>query len=98
MKKIFLIAALAGIFTSASASTVISFAKGTVVTLGGDEKKGDDKKKSDKEKKDCCKKDAKKKECAEGKTEAKSCSHADGKETKSCCKAKAAEVKPEEKK
>lgn len=97
MKKLFLIAALAGTFTAASASTVISFTKGTVVTLG-DEKKGDDKKKDDKKKKDCCKKDAKAKGCTEGKTEAKSCSHGDGKETKSCCKAKTAEAKPEEKK
>lgn len=96
MKKLFLIAALAGMFTAASASTVISLTKGTV-TLG-DEKKGDDKKKGDKKKKDCCKKDANAKGCTEGKTEAKTCSHADGKETKSCCKAKTAEVKPEEKK
>lgn len=98
MKKLFLIAALAGMFTAASASTVISFTKGTIVTLGGDEKKGDDKKKDDKKKKDCCKKDANAKGCTEGKTEAKACSHDEKKETKSCCKSKATEVKPEEKK
>lgn len=98
MKKVFLIAALAGIFTAASANTLISLSNGTVVTLGGDEKKGDDKKKSEKKKKDCCKKDAAAKGCTEGKTEAKACSHDEKKEGKSCCKAKAADSKTEEKK
>lgn len=68
MKKVFLLAAFAGIVGASSAATVLTFAKGTVITLG-DDKKGDDKKKCDK-KKACCKK-GEGKSCAGAKAEDK---------------------------
>jgi hypothetical protein len=76
MKKLFLLLAFTGIVAASSASTIASFTKGSVITLG-DEKKGDEKKKKEEKKscdKDhaCCKKDAKA-GTANGKTEAKSC-------------------------
>jgi len=54
MKKIFLLLAFTGIVSAASATSVISFNKGNIITLGGDDKKQDDKKKCDKNK-SCCK-------------------------------------------
>ena len=65
MKKIFLLLAFTGILGAASASTILSTSKATIVAVNGDDKKGDDKKK-DKEKA-CCKKDAK---CANQKDKA----------------------------
>ena len=77
MKKLFLLFAFTGIVGAASATTLVSFTKATVVTVAGDDKKGDDKKKKDE--KACCKKDANGKGgCADGKGG-----------TKACCKAKA---------
>jgi hypothetical protein len=64
MKKLFLLFALAGIVGAASATTLSSYTKATIVNVGGDEKKGgDDKKKKcedgkKKDEKSCCKKDA----------------------------------------
>lgn len=78
MKKIFLLLAFTGILGAASASTVLSVTKATVV-VNGDDKKGDDKKK-DKEKtkeKACCKKDAK----------------CENQKDKACCKKKTEEAK-----
>ena len=65
MKKIFLLLAFTGILGAASASTISSVSKATIVVTNGDDKKGDDKKK-DKDKA-CCKKDAK---CANQKDKA----------------------------
>ena len=78
MKKIFLLAAFTGIVGAASAISVVSLTKSTVITVGGDEKK-DDKKKGDK--KACCKKGETAKGCAGEKSEAKG---------KACCHAKTA--------
>ena len=54
MKKLFLLAAFTGIVGAASANTLITLSKGTVIVLGDDKK--DDKKKDGKS---CCKKDGK---------------------------------------
>lgn len=93
--------AFTGIVGAASALSVATLTKGTVITLGGEEKK-DGKKKCNKDKA-CCKKDAHAKACAaekaegkacsHGKEETKSCSHgkADG---KACCKGKTASAAP----
>lgn len=84
MKKLFLMLAFTGIVGAASATSIASLTKTSVITLGTDDKKGDkkkaDKKSCDKDKA-CCKKDGK--------------ATADNKEGKSCCKAKA-EAKPAE--
>jgi hypothetical protein len=85
MKKLFLLVAFTGIVGASSASSIVALTKGTVITVGGDEKK-DEKKKCEKGKA-CCKKDAK---AGEEKVEGKTCSH-DGK--KACCKGKAEESK-----
>ncbi|MDF2435693.1 MAG: hypothetical protein K0Q95_69 [Bacteroidota bacterium] len=80
MKKLFLLLAFTGVIGAASATSVVTLAKGTVITLKGDDKKGDDKKKEKKSEKDkaCCKKDGAKAEastgsCHEAKTEGKAC-------------------------
>jgi hypothetical protein len=83
MKKLFLLFAFTGIVGAASATSIASFTKATVVSVAGDEKKGDDKKKKDE--KAACKKDAK--ACSGEKEGAKACSGE--KAGKSCCKAKA---------
>ena len=80
MKKLFLLVAFTGIVGASSALSVVALAKGTVITLQGDEKK-DEKKKCDKNK-SCCKKGGASKGCAGEKAEAKGCSHGDAK--KSC--------------
>lgn len=85
MKKIFLLVAFTGIIGASSALTVSALTKGTVITLGGEEKKAE-KKKCD-SKKACCKSDAKAKSCSHEKTEAKACSHNEVK-GKACCKGK----------
>ena len=86
MRKLFLLIAFTGIVGSASATTLMSFTKATVVTVGDDTKKGDDKKKTDEKKacdkdKACCKKDANAKSCSGEKSGAKSCCHKDEKTT-----------------
>ena len=92
MKKLFLLLAFTGIVGATSATSIVTLAKGTVITLGGEEKKGDEKKKKCDKEKSCCKS---KETAANGKacsgektTEAKTCSK-DGKaEGKACCKGK----------
>ena len=78
MKKLFLLFAFTGIVGAASATSIVTLNKATVITFKGDDKKGDDKKKE--EKKSCCKKDEKGKTCG-----------GENAEKKSCCKAKAEE-------
>ncbi len=68
MKKLFLLLAFAGIVGAASANTLVTLSKGTIVFLG-DDKKGDDKKK---EGKSCSKEE--KAGCKKG--EGKACCHA----------------------
>ncbi len=63
MKKLFLLLAFTGIVGAASASTIVSHAKGTVITLGDEKKK--------KDKKACSEKDATTKSCS--KESKKSC-------------------------
>jgi len=86
MKKLFLMLAFTGIVGAASATSIASLTKASVITLGTDDKKTDDKKKEEKKSCDkdkaCCKKDAK----------GNATATADGKEGKSCCKAKHAEA------
>jgi hypothetical protein len=84
MKKLFLLIAFTGIVGASSALSVSALTKGTVITLGGEEKK-EEKKKCDKDKA-CCKKGESAKACSGEKAEGKSCSKGEG---KSCCKAKA---------
>lgn len=79
MKKIFLLIAFTGILGAASATSILTISKTSIVNVGGEDKKGDEKKKK-KEKADC------KKACAADKTAATAgCSHDSG---KSCCKGK----------
>jgi len=93
MKKLFLLIAFTGIIGASSAITVSALTKGTVITLGGEEKK-DKKKKCDK-KKACCKKDASA-SAAEGTATTKTC--AGDSKKKACCKSKGtAAVAPEAK-
>ena len=87
MKKIFLLLAFTGIVGAASATSAVALTKGTVITLGGDDKKQEKKKKCDK--KSCCKSKTAQASsgCAAGKAEAKTCSH-ESKTGKCCAKAK----------
>ena len=87
MKKLFLLIAFSGIVGASSALSVSTITKGTVITLGGEEKKAE-KKKCDKDKA-CCKKGGEAKACSGQKAEAKACSGEAGK-TKACCKGKTA--------
>ena len=74
MKKLFLLCAFTGIVGAASATTIATFTKASIVCTNGDDKKGDDKKKKDE--KACCKKDANGKGgCADGKGGTKACCH-----------------------
>ena len=66
MKKLFLLVAFTGIVAAASADTLLTLSKATVIVLG-DDKKGDDKKK---EGKSCCKKDGGKSCCKKGDSKA----------------------------
>ncbi len=79
MKKLFLLLAFTGIVGAASANTLLSLSKTTVIVLG-DDKKGNDKKKDEKscnhEGKSCCKKGEGKSCNHDGKSEAKSDSKA----------------------
>ena len=77
MKKLFLLVAFTGIVGAASAVTVNTLSKATVITVGDDKK--------DEKKKACCKKGETAKACSGEKTEGKTCSH----EGKACCKSKA---------
>jgi hypothetical protein len=87
MKKIFLLLAFTGIVGAASAISTVALTKGTVITLGGDDKKQEDKKKC--EKKACCKTQSAQASsgCSaakEAKAETKTCTH----NAKTCAKAK----------
>ncbi len=77
MKKLFLLAAFTGIVGASSALSIVTLTKGTVITIGGDEKK-DEKKKCGKGKA-CCKKGGEGKGCAGEKAEGKGCSHGEAK-------------------